>query len=141
MRDYFLTRVNKARSLTEFIGWYAVVDLPSLSFSILFFEMASYNNEWGKILDGHPVFNPPSSSVKDESLEFSLSPLPDIKHDEESEGKPTGRREVMCMKDSDLILACGSEIRMASLNDAKISGGSQRTYKVAPISLQFVLDC
>lgn len=110
------------------------VQLPRLvSRSPFLKNMASGSDEWGRILDGHPVFSPPNSIVKEESLELSLSSLSDFKHDEETDegGTPSGRREVMCMKDSDLILACGSEIRMASLNDAKISGGSQRTYKVS----------
>ncbi|EJD01179.1 uncharacterized protein FOMMEDRAFT_110790 [Fomitiporia mediterranea MF3/22] len=89
--------------------------------------MASEIN-WEALLDDHPIFSPPSASLNAPELSASLK---DLQNDEDSDtAEASGRRQVMCMKDSDLILACGSELRMTSLHDVKMSGGSQRTYKV-----------
>ncbi|TDL29694.1 hypothetical protein BD410DRAFT_817721 [Rickenella mellea] len=92
----------------------------------------SNDDDWASILRGHPIFTPPRGANNEQSLELSLSSLPNFSRaDDDSDGfTPPGRQKVMCMKDADLILASGSEIRMTSLSDAKLSGGSQKTYKV-----------
>ncbi|KAI5119910.1 hypothetical protein M0805_003714 [Coniferiporia weirii] len=93
--------------------------------------MAAEDN-WESLLNGHPIFSQSRTANKRSPFELSLSSLRDPKHGEGNEDgtAPSGRRQVMCMKDADLILAVGSEIRMTSLGDTKVSGGSQKTYKV-----------
>ncbi|KAH8118607.1 hypothetical protein DFH11DRAFT_1568326 [Phellopilus nigrolimitatus] len=90
------------------------------------------DDDWESLLDGHPIFSQSNTVTSDDPLELSLSSLQNFTNDEESDdgSAPSGRRRVMCMKDADLIVACRSEVRMTSLGDAKVSGGSQRTYKV-----------
>lgn len=90
------------------------------------------DDDWESLLDGHPIFSQSNTVTSHDPLELSLSSLQNFTNDEESDdgSAPSGRRRVMCMKDVDLIVACRSEVRMTSLGDAKISGGSQRTYKV-----------
>ncbi|KAL5530163.1 hypothetical protein ACEPAF_6420 [Sanghuangporus sanghuang] len=93
--------------------------------------MASESN-WQDFLDGHPIFLGTNSSVKN-LAELPLSSVKERKTDGDGDPDATStsrRRQVMCMKDSDLIVACGSEIRMTCLADAKVSGGSKKTYKV-----------
>ncbi len=95
------------------------------------------NDDWTTLLDGHPIFSRSKGIIKDESLELSLNSIPDYANNEEIDETTSmsGRRQVMCMKDADLLLASGSEVRMASLGDAKMSGGSTRDYKASSITL------
>ena len=96
----------------------------------------STHDEWAALLDGHPIFTLPSKITSENELELSMDTLHSFctaeLEDEVQEGQSplAGRKQTMCMKDSDVIVACGSEIRMTSLNDAKVSGGSKRNYKV-----------
>ena len=100
-------------------------------------------DEWSSILQGHPIFSLPDVYAEaDKSLELSRTSLAQFLKEadegtgqEEEDGKdtppiPLGRRQVMCMRDSDMIVACGKELRITSLGDAKSSVGSSRTYKV-----------
>lgn len=92
--------------------------------------------DWNAFLRGHPIFSLPESGsrsrVKEESLELSLNTLPNFtKVDPASDGPtPSGRRQVLVIKDSDIIVAVGSEIRMASLGDSKLSKSQRKSYKV-----------
>lgn len=98
------------------------------------------DEDWNAFLKDHPIFTNGKgkrvASAKDDvSLELSLNTLPDFTTDDlDSDAlTPSGRRQVMVIKDYDLILAVGNEIRMASLGDAKLgrSGGpEEKTYKV-----------
>ncbi|KAI0693564.1 hypothetical protein BC835DRAFT_1415823 [Cytidiella melzeri] len=99
------------------------------------------DEDWNAFLQDHPIFNPTkgkrvASANDDVSLELSLNTLPDFTTDDFAPDGPTpsGRRQVMVIKDYDLILAVGNEIRMASLGDAKLSRShgvsDQKTYKV-----------
>lgn len=110
-------------------------------------------DEWSTILQGHPIFTLPDVYTEaDKSLELSRTSLAQfLKEADEEAGKgelvekdsppiPLGRRQVMCMRDSDMIVACGSELRITSLGDTKASGGSNRTYKVhKPLYFSFSL--
>lgn len=98
------------------------------------------DEDWNTFLKDHPIFRNVGSGTglanrADISLELSLNTLPDFTTDDINADGPvlSGRRQVMVIKDSDLILAAGSEIRMASLADAKLghsNASSQKTYKV-----------
>ena len=110
------------------------------------------DEDWNAFLDDHPIFKNGKSglSSKDEiSLELSLNTLPDFTSDDiHAEGPaPSGRRQVMVIKDSDLILAMGSEIRMASLADAKLGHSnttSRKSYKVRvfpPALCSLLIEC
>ena len=98
------------------------------------------DEDWNAFLKDHPIFKNGKGgtglSSKDAiSLELSLNTLSDYTTDDLAvDGPmPSGRRQVMVIKDSDLILAVGSELRMASLADVKMGRGhghDQKTYKV-----------
>jgi nucleoporin NUP82 len=96
----------------------------------------SSHDEWAILLDGHPIFSLPAKVAAEDELELSRDTIPafstsELDDDVEvGQSSLAGRKQTMCMKDSDIIVACGSEIRMTSLNDAKVSGGSKRNYKV-----------
>ncbi|GJE84496.1 nucleoporin nup82 [Phanerochaete sordida] len=92
--------------------------------------------DWNAFLRDHPIFAlpktaSPATGKRQTSLELSLSTLPEFtKVDPESDAPaPSGRRQVMVMKDSDVIVAVGSEIRMASLGDSKLSKSQRKSYK------------
>ncbi|EKM59400.1 uncharacterized protein PHACADRAFT_114086 [Phanerochaete carnosa HHB-10118-sp] len=92
--------------------------------------------DWNVFLRDHPIFTLPKSTstptYKDQtSLELSLNTLPEFaKADRNSDGPtPSGRRQVIVTKDSDIIVAVGSEIRMASLGGSKLSKSQTKTYK------------
>lgn len=91
--------------------------------------MSSKDN-WDSVLDGHPIFS--RSRPELEPLNLSINSLRESKNAIQPRDIPgaSRRRQLMCMKDLDLILAVDSEIRMASLSDTKTSEGSQKSYKV-----------
>ena len=94
------------------------------------FLMMTGELDWQDYLDEHPIFLG-VKHVTNYPTELSFSAAKESKNDEESNASSTPRRrQIMCMKDSDLIVACGCEIRMTCLADAKVSGGSNKTYKV-----------
>lgn len=93
--------------------------------------------DWDSFLKAHPIFTLPKSvsgvaGRGTGALELSLSSLPDFVNLDPVEDGPTpsGRRQVMVIKDSDLIVAAGSEIRMTSLGDAKLGKSTRKSYKV-----------
>ena len=93
--------------------------------------------DWNAFLKGHPIFSSSrgvsATHNKDElSFELSLSSLPDFTKEDRLDDSPapSGRRQVMVIKDSELIVAAGSEIRMASLGDSKLTKSQRRSYKV-----------
>ncbi|RDX53954.1 hypothetical protein OH76DRAFT_1399124 [Lentinus brumalis] len=97
----------------------------------------SSEGDWDELLSNHPVFSLPKSvsgpaGKGEASLHLSLSSLPDFVQLDPVDDKPTpsGRRQAIAIKDADLIVAVGSEIRIASLGDSKgARGTSQKSYK------------
>ena len=97
--------------------------------------------DWDELLRDHPVFSLPkkvsgSSGRGEAALNLSLSSLPDFVDLDPVQDKPTpsGRRQAIAVKDADLIVAVGSEVRITSLGDSKgARNTSQKTYKVCPV--------
>jgi nucleoporin NUP82 len=94
-------------------------------------------NEWHEILEDHPIFSLPKSFKGPTgevvtSLELSANTLPRfVKVDPLDDGPtPSGRRQTMVLKDADLIVAAGKEVRMTSLNDTKGGQSTRKSYKV-----------
>ncbi|RDB22839.1 Nucleoporin nup82 [Hypsizygus marmoreus] len=94
------------------------------------------NDDWTKLLHGHPIFSLPKSfsgplAKAESSLELSSNTLPSFTQLDPADDGPTpsGRRQVMVLKDADLIVAAGREIRMTSLGDAKLGRSTRQTYK------------
>ncbi|KDQ64728.1 hypothetical protein JAAARDRAFT_64568 [Jaapia argillacea MUCL 33604] len=99
------------------------------------------DEDWSTSITSHPIFSLPdtitaASSSKDLSLlELSTNTLPKYTHDDPEEDSltPSGRRQVMAVRDVDLVVAVGKELRMSSLNEGRGSSGkgpSKKTYKV-----------
>ena len=95
------------------------------------------DEDWNKLLNDHPIFSLPQSVSgprgKGQSLlELSHNTLPDFTNLDPSndDATPSGRRQVMVIKDSDMIIAAGSEIRIASLGDAKLHRSVGQNHKV-----------
>ena len=95
-----------------------------------------YEDEWSSVLTDHPIFSRSTGSAQDEkSFELSTSTLPNFTNldPEDDSLAPSGRRQTMVIKDSEVILAVGREMRVAALGDAKFNRGP-KAYKVRPIS-------
>jgi nucleoporin NUP82 len=100
--------------------------------------MASNDDDWSSVLTDHPIFSLPKTFTgpvgqnSQRSLELSTATLPKFTEaDPEEDGPtPSGRRQVMVLKDADLILAAGKEVRITSLGDSKLSRGQKKSYKV-----------
>lgn len=99
--------------------------------------------DWDSYLKAHPIFALPKSvsgiaGRGPSTLELSLQSLPDFTNvDPEQDGPtPSGRRQTMVIKDSDLIVAAGNEIRMTPLGDVKMGKSTRKSYKVriSPLS-------
>jgi nucleoporin NUP82 len=74
-------------------------------------------DDWSSLLKGHPIFS--SDTNPSQQLElYNDSP------------SPSGRRQAMVLKDADLIVAVGKELRVTSLGDAKLGRGKSKAYKV-----------
>ncbi len=91
-------------------------------------------------LDTHPIFSLPRTATGPLNdarnwLELSTSTLPNFTHvsPTDDEPAPSGRRQVMVLRDSDLIVAAGKELRITHLGDTKISQSTQKQYKVPNI--------
>ncbi|CAL1701451.1 unnamed protein product [Somion occarium] len=94
------------------------------------------DEDWNAFLRDHPIFSLPKSvsgptGKGNNSLELSINTLHHFTDLDPSEDAPTpsGRRQVMVIKDADLIVAAGSEIRIASLGDSKLHKDSPKSYK------------
>ena len=85
-------------------------------------------DDWAAILDGHPIFDIQKTHDSDaeERLELSTNSL---KQSIGDGPRFSGRHQVMALKDADLIVAVGSEIRITSLGDTRL-GKSTKAYKV-----------
>lgn len=92
-------------------------------------------DDWHTLLDAHPIFRPPAHPQpgKDKSLADSEQPLElstkTLAHSDHSYAL-SGRRQLMALRDADLIVAAGSELRMTSLWDAKLGREAGKSYKV-----------
>jgi nucleoporin NUP82 len=83
------------------------------------FDGDANGDDWSSLLKGHPIFSPSSDTNPSQHLElYNDSP------------SPSGRRQVMVLKDADLIVAVGKELRVTSLGDAKLGKGKAKSYKV-----------
>jgi nucleoporin NUP82 len=91
-------------------------------------------DDWSAILDEHPIFALPNSigglaGQLEESLELSTNTL--MKSSLEEDGLSlSGRRQVMALKDSDLIVAAGCELRITSLSNSKLGRNTNKSFKV-----------
>lgn len=99
------------------------------------------HDDWHTLLDAHPIFHFPAhfhsqrgrgEPVTEQSLELSTNTLSTISQDSQSEHGYvlSGRRQLMALKDADLIVAAGSELRMTSLWDTKLGRDTGKSYKV-----------
>lgn len=91
------------------------------------------DEEWNAFLQDHPIFSLPKSVSGPDgrgnfSLELSLNTLPSFTEFSPNNDVPTpsGRRQTMVIKDADLLVAAGNEIRIASLGRKD----SPKSYKV-----------
>jgi nucleoporin NUP82 len=95
-------------------------------------------DDWSTMLEGHPIFTLPKgyggpTGQSEESLELSTNTLKKsiLERPLEDPGLPlSGRRQIMVLKDSDLILAAGCELRITSLSDSKLGRSTNKLYKV-----------
>ncbi|KAJ3808781.1 hypothetical protein F5876DRAFT_45305 [Lentinula aff. lateritia] len=96
------------------------------------------------LLNSHPIFSTPSKTFlpsHDPSLELSTNTLSSFKPANVSDNTATGRRQVMVLRDTDLILAAGKELRMTSLSDAKARRSHTKNYKTLHTpNIQFKID-
>ena len=80
--------------------------------------MDSDSDDWSSLLKGHPIFSSSSDTNQPQQPEL---------YDDSS--LPSGRRQVMVLKDADLIVAVGKELRVTSLGDTKLGRGKSKSYK------------
>lgn len=87
--------------------------------------------DWSRLLRDHPIFSP-SNQNKSNFLELSTLSLRDSDGVDSSDtGSSTfGRRQTMILKDADVIVAAGKEIRMSPFGDIKLSRSTRKSYKV-----------
>ena len=99
-------------------------------------------DEWSSTLKDHPIFSPVNRSLSPSSDVFELSTTTLAKFTnvspQQDEPTPSGRRQVMILKDADLIVAAGKEVRMSSVGDLKLSSSVRKSYKVVSVNLQSV---
>jgi hypothetical protein len=99
----------------------------NINMALVPLDASEYPDSWSSVLKSHPVF----LSTDARQFELSTNSLPHFtqlapSHDSSS---PSGRRQVMALKDADLIVAVGEEIRVTSLGDAKLGRGMSKSYK------------
>ncbi|KAF8914080.1 hypothetical protein CPB84DRAFT_1832863 [Gymnopilus junonius] len=93
-------------------------------------------DEWTNLLHDHPIFSVPKSHEsilsKDRNiLELSTNTVSNFTNLEPEDDSlaPSGRRQIMILKDADIIVAAGTEIRMSSIGDLKLSRTVRKSYK------------
>lgn len=92
-------------------------------------DTSEYFDDWSSVLKGHPIFSS-TEDTQPQQLELSTNSLPDFTRLEYDDSlSPSGRRQIMVLKDADLILAVGKELRVTSLGDAKLGRGKSESYK------------
>jgi len=98
---------------------------------------STHQPNWESVLNGHPIFDPSSGSGDDKnlwksdnpSLELSISSLSNAIQDQDK-GVPSGRRRTMLVKDADLVVAVGKQVRMTSLTESQLSSTGEQSFKV-----------
>ena len=91
-------------------------------------------DDWSSLLKGHSIFST-TEARPSQSLELSTNSLPDFTHPDPLKHDspfPSGRRQAMVLKEADLIVAVGKEIRATSLGDAKLNRTTPKSHKVRP---------
>lgn len=83
------------------------------------------HDDWQTLLDAHPIFHRSGKSPTEQHLQLSTST-----QESEHGYVLSGRRQLMALKDADLIVAAGSELRMTSLWDTKLGRETGKSYKV-----------
>lgn len=106
---------------------------------------AMTQDDWSTLLDNHPIFTLPKcvggpAGQLEESLELSTNTLRNslLEGPVEDGLSLSGRRQVMALKDSDLIVAAGCELRITSLSDSKLGRNTNKSFKVRPPTLTHV---
>ena len=99
------------------------------------------DDDWSSVLNDHPIFSLPKTvsglgDRADTSLELSTNSLRSVSNvDHWEDGlMSSGRRQVMILKNEDLIVAAGQELRITSLGDSKLGKSSRKSYKVASVN-------
>lgn len=94
-------------------------------------------HNWESVLNGHPIFDPSIGDDDDKNsckadLELSISSLSKFNSSDaiQDGGIPNGRRRTMLIKDADLIVAIGKQVRMTSLTESQLSTTGEQTFKV-----------
>lgn len=94
-------------------------------------------DDWSTMLEGHPIFTLPKgyggpTGQSEESLELSTNTLKKSMLEGPMEDGPplSGRRQIMVLKDSDLIVAAGCELRITSLSDSKLGKSTNKSFKI-----------
>jgi len=94
-------------------------------------------DDWSTLLDEHPIFTLPNgiggpAGQSEESLELSTNTLRKsfLEGPADDVLSVPGRRQVMALKDSDLIVAAGCELRITSLSDSKLGRNTSKSFKV-----------
>ncbi|KAF5393939.1 hypothetical protein D9757_000165 [Collybiopsis confluens] len=96
------------------------------------------DDSFSSLLSNHPIFSHSKSSISylSTSLELSTKTLPT-----NNDSDACGRRQTMVLRDTDLVLAAGQEMRMASLADTKIQRSHVKDYKTLHTpNIQFKID-
>ncbi|KAF9247172.1 hypothetical protein BU15DRAFT_84718 [Melanogaster broomeanus] len=95
-------------------------------------------DDWAAILEGHPIFNISKNyasgsgkHLTEQSLELSTNTLHKSQDTSLEHGYLlSGRRQMMALKDADLIVAAGTELRITCLGDTKLGRSTRKSYKV-----------
>ncbi|KAA1466240.1 hypothetical protein DENSPDRAFT_811047 [Dentipellis sp. KUC8613] len=87
--------------------------------------------DWSSVLNDHPIFARDITD-RDASLELSTNTLASFTSvDPELDNlTPSGRRQTMVIKDAELIVAVGKEIRVTGLGEAQLGKSTRKTYKL-----------
>ncbi|KAG2077550.1 hypothetical protein BDR04DRAFT_1113524 [Suillus decipiens] len=95
-------------------------------------------DDWRTMLEGHSIFTLPSGygGQSEESLELSTNTLKkSILNEGPLDGIPrSGRRRVMVLKESDLIVAAGYELRITSLLASKLGRSTNNSFKLIAVA-------
>ncbi|KAJ3778424.1 hypothetical protein FB446DRAFT_714174 [Lentinula raphanica] len=95
-------------------------------------------------LGSHPIFSTPSKSLipsYDTSLELSTNTLSSFMPTNITDNGSSCRRQVMVLRDTDLILASGRELRITSLAESKVRQSHTKSYKILHTpNIQFKID-
>jgi hypothetical protein len=115
------------------------LELAALAMQPLDASEYECSDDWSSVLKGHPIFSTPTDTRSSQQLELSTNSLPDFLRREphNDSNSPSGRRQTMVLKDADLIVAVGKEIRVTSLGDAKLGRGKSKSYKVRVAVMSF----